>query len=227
MSFTVPFPGGAVKSVMYDVVVSGFEGGANRLHLFDLETADESLVKDGINFDKKDIAHNLTLFLYPDDSDDAGRLLRVYQQYFMVSNAAQLMIKELSAKGYALRDLWKHAVVQINDTHPSMIIPELIRLMRKDGIHMDEAIAIVSKTCAYTNHTILAEALEKWPLHYLEQAVPDLVPIIKELDARVRKSSRNRRSCTSSTSTTWCIWPTWTFTTASPSTAWRPCTQTF
>ncbi len=180
VSFTVPFPGGAVKSVMYDVVVSGFEGGANRLHLFDL-------VKDGINFDKKDIAHNLTLFLYPDDSDDAGRLLRVYQQYFMVSNAAQLMIKELSAKGYALRDLWKHAVVQINDTHPSMIIPELIRLMRKDGIHMDEAIAIVSKTCAYTNHTILAEALEKWPLHYLEQAVPDLVPIIKELDARVRK----------------------------------------
>ena len=187
VSFTVPFPGGAVKSVMYDVVVSGFEGGANRLHLFDLETVDESLVKDGINFDKKDIAHNLTLFLYPDDSDDAGRLLRVYQQYFMVSNAAQLMIKELSAKGYALRDLWKHAVVQINDTHPSMIIPELIRLMRKDGIHMDEAIAIVSKTCAYTNHTILAEALEKWPLHYLEQAVPDLVPIIKELDARVRK----------------------------------------
>ncbi len=187
VSFTVPFPGGAVKSVMYDVVVSGFEGGANRLHLFDLETADESLVKDGINFDKKDIAHNLTLFLYPDDSDDAGRLLRVYQQYFMVSNAAQLMIKELSAKGYALRDLWKHAVVQINDTHPSMIIPELIRLMRKDGIHMDEAIAIVSKTCAYTNHTILAEALEKWPLHYLEQAVPDLVPIIKELDARVHK----------------------------------------
>ncbi|MEY8311660.1 glycogen/starch/alpha-glucan phosphorylase [Oscillospiraceae bacterium 42-9] len=187
VSFTVPFPGGAVKSVMYDVVVSGFEGGANRLHLFDLETVDESLVKDGINFDKKDIAHNLTLFLYPDDSDDAGRLLRVYQQYFMVSNAAQLMIKELSAKGYALRDLWKHAVVQINDTHPSMIIPELIRLMQKDGIHMDEAIAIVSKTCAYTNHTILAEALEKWPLHYLEQAVPDLVPIIKELDARVRK----------------------------------------
>ena len=187
VSFTVPFPGGAVKSVMYDLAVSGYEGGTNRLHLFDLETVDESLVKDGINFDKKDIARNLTLFLYPDDSDDAGRLLRVYQQYFMVSNAAQLMIKELSAKGYALRDLWKHAVVQINDTHPSMIIPELIRLMRKDGIHMDEAIAIVSKTCAYTNHTILAEALEKWPLHYLEQAVPDLVPIIKELDARVHK----------------------------------------
>ncbi len=186
VSFTVPFPSGDVKSVMYDVVVSGFEGGTNRLHLFDLETLDESLVKDGIDFDKTDIAHNLTLFLYPDDSDDAGRLLRVYQQYFMVSNAAQLMVKELSAKGYALRDLYKHAVAQINDTHPSMIIPELIRLMQKDGIHMDEAISIVEKTCAYTNHTILAEALEKWPLHYLEQAVPQLVPIIQELDKRVR-----------------------------------------
>ncbi len=187
VSFTVPFPGGAVKSVMYDLVVSGYEGGCNRLHLFDLETVDESLVKDGIDFDKTDIAHNLTLFLYPDDSDDAGRLLRVYQQYFMVSNAAQLILKELSAKGYALRDLWKHAVVQINDTHPSMMIPELIRLMLKDGIHMDEAISIVSKTCAYTNHTILAEALEKWPMHYLKQAVPELVPIIQELDQRVRQ----------------------------------------
>ncbi len=187
VSFTVPFPGGAVKSVMYDITVSGYEGGTNKLHLFDLETVDESLVKDGIDFDKTDIAKNLTLFLYPDDSDDNGRLLRVYQQYFMVSNAAQLIIKELSGKGYALRDLYKHAVVQINDTHPSMIIPELIRLMLKDGIHMDEAISIVSKTCAYTNHTILAEALEKWPMHYLEQAVPELVPIIKELDRRVRE----------------------------------------
>ncbi|MCI8807317.1 MAG: glycogen/starch/alpha-glucan phosphorylase [Oscillospiraceae bacterium] len=187
VSFTVPFPGGAVKSVMYDLVVSGYEGGSNRLHLFDLESVDESLVKNGIDFDKKDIAHNLTLFLYPDDSDDAGRLLRVYQQYFMVSNAAQLILKELSGKGYALRDLHKHAVVQINDTHPSMIIPELIRLMLKDGIHMDEAISIVEKTCAYTNHTILAEALEKWPLHYLQQAVPELVPIIQELDKRVRQ----------------------------------------
>ncbi len=186
VSFTVPFPGGAVKSVMYDVAVSGYEGGRNTLHLFDLETVDESLVKDGINFDKEDISHNLTLFLYPDDSDDAGRLLRVYQQYFMVSNAAQLIIKELAGKGYALRDLHKHAVVQINDTHPSMIIPELIRLMQKDGIHMDEAVSIVSQTCAYTNHTILAEALEKWPLHYLQAAVPDLVPIIQELDRRVR-----------------------------------------
>ncbi len=186
VSFTVPFPGGPVKSVMYDLVVSGYEAGSNRLHLFDLETVDESLVKDGINFDKKDIARNLTLFLYPDDSDDDGRLLRVYQQYFMVSNAAQLIIKELAGKGYALRDLHKHAVIQINDTHPSMIIPELIRLMRKDGISMDEAISIVSKTCAYTNHTILAEALEKWPMHYLRQAVPELVPIIEELDRRVK-----------------------------------------
>lgn len=186
VSFTVPFPGGEVRSVMYDVTVSGYEGGTNRLHLFDLETVDESLVKNGIDFDKTDIKRNLTLFLYPDDSDDNGRLLRVYQQYFMVSNAAQLIIKELSGKGYALRDLYKHAVVQINDTHPSMIIPELIRLMLKDGIHMDEAIDIVSKTCAYTNHTILAEALEKWPMHYLERAVPELVPIIRELDKRVR-----------------------------------------
>ena len=186
VGFTVPFPGGAVRSVMYDLVVSGYEGGCNRLHLFDLETVDEGLVRDGIHFDKRDIAHNLTLFLYPDDSDDAGRLLRVYQQYFMVSNAAQLILKELSGKGYAMRDLWKHAVIQINDTHPSMIIPELIRLMMKDGIHMDEAISIVEKTCAYTNHTILAEALEKWPLNYLEQAVPELVPILIELDARVR-----------------------------------------
>ncbi|WP_322174791.1 glycogen/starch/alpha-glucan phosphorylase [Acutalibacter caecimuris] len=186
VGFTVPFPGGAVKSVMYDVTVSGYQGGANRLHLFDLETVDEGLVKDGIGFDKADVAHNLTLFLYPDDSDEAGRLLRVYQQYFMVSNAAQLILRDLAAQGYALRDLHKHAVVQINDTHPSMIIPELIRLMLQDGIHMDEAISIVEKTCAYTNHTILAEALEKWPLHYLQKAVPGLVPIIEELDRRVR-----------------------------------------
>ncbi len=187
VSFEVPFPGGSLRSVMYDIDVSGYESGVNRLHLFDLETADESLVHDGIDFDKKDIAKNLTLFLYPDDSDRAGRLLRVYQQYFMVSSAAQLILRELSKKGYALRDLHKHAVVQINDTHPSMVIPELIRLMLKDGISMDEAISIVSQTCAYTNHTILAEALEKWPLDYLEEAVPQLVPIIRELDRRVKE----------------------------------------
>ena len=185
ITFAVPFPQGEVRSRLYEVDVTGYGGKVNRLRLFDLETVDESLVKDGIDFDKKDIAHNLTLFLYPDDSDRAGRLLRVYQQYFMVSNAAQLILKELAQKGYATRDLHKHAVIQINDTHPSMIIPELIRLMQLEGISMDEAISIVSQCCAYTNHTILAEALEKWPLDYLEEAVPQLVPILKELNRRV------------------------------------------
>ena len=185
ITFAVPFPQGEVRSRLYEVDVTGYGGKVNRLRLFDLETVDESLVKDGIDFDKKDIAHNLTLFLYPDDSDRAGRLLRVYQQYFMVSNAAQLILKELAQKGYATRDLHKHAVIQINDTHPSMIIPELIRLMQLEGISMDEAISIVSQCCAYTNHTILAEALEKWPLDYLEEAVPQLVPILQELNRRV------------------------------------------
>ena len=183
--FAVPFPQGEVRSRLYEVDVTGYGGKVNRLRLFDLETVDESLVKEGIDFDKKDIAHNLTLFLYPDDSDRAGRLLRVYQQYFMVSNAAQLILKELAQKGYATRDLHKHAVIQINDTHPSMIIPELIRLMQLEGISMEEAISIVSQCCAYTNHTILAEALEKWPLDYLEEAVPQLVPILQELNRRV------------------------------------------
>ena len=185
ITFAVPFPQGEVRSRLYEVDVTGYGGKVNRLRLFDLETVDESLVKEGIDFDKKDIAHNLTLFLYPDDSDRAGRLLRVHQQYFMVSNAAQLILKELAQKGYATRDLHKHAVIQINDTHPSMIIPELIRLMQLEGISMDEAISIVSQCCAYTNHTILAEALEKWPLDYLEEAVPQLVPILKELNRRV------------------------------------------
>ena len=185
ITFAVPFPQGEVCSRLYEVDVTGYGGKVNRLRLFDLETVDESLVKEGIDFDKKDIAHNLTLFLYPDDSDRAGRLLRVYQQYFMVSNAAQLILKELAQKGYATRDLHKHAVIQINDTHPSMIIPELIRLMQLEGISMEEAISIVSQCCAYTNHTILAEALEKWPLDYLEEAVPQLVPILKELNRRV------------------------------------------
>ena len=187
ITFAVPFPQGEVRSRLYEVDVTGYGGKVNRLRLFDLETVDESLVKEGIDFDKKDIAHNLTLFLYPDDSDRAGRLLRVYQQYFMVSNAAQLILKELAQKGYATRDLHKHAVIQINDTHPSMIIPELIRLMQLEGISMDEAISIVSQCCAYTNHTILAEALEKWPLDYLEEAVPQLVPILRELDRRVKE----------------------------------------
>ncbi len=185
ITFAVPFPQGEVRSRLYEVDVTGYGGKVNRLRLFDLETVDESLVKEGIDFDKGDIARNLTLFLYPDDSDRAGRLLRVYQQYFMVSNAAQLILKELAQKGYATRDLHKHAVIQINDTHPSMIIPELIRLMQLEGISMDEAISIVSQCCAYTNHTILAEALEKWPLDYLEEAVPQLVPILQELNRRV------------------------------------------
>ena len=185
--FTVPFPQGDVEGVLYDLYVSGYDSGVNKLHLFDLATVDEGLVKQGIDFDKTDIQHNLTLFLYPDDSDRAGRLLRVYQQYFMVSCAAQLILQEVEEKGWPLTSLHEHAVIQINDTHPSMVIPELIRLLTARGLSMEEAIATVSKTCAYTNHTILAEALEKWPLDYLEEAVPQLVPIIQELDRRVKE----------------------------------------
>ena len=185
--FTVPFPQGEATAVLYDLYVSGYESGVNKLHLFDLETVDESLVGEGIGFDKTDVLHNLTLFLYPDDSDRAGRLLRVYQQYFMVSAAAQLIVKELEDKGHPLEELHKYAVIQINDTHPSMVIPELIRLLTARGLTMDQAVETVSKTCAYTNHTILAEALEKWPLDYLEEAVPQLVPILRELDRRVKE----------------------------------------
>ena len=165
----------------------GYENRTTKLHLFDVETVDESLVGEGIDFDKEDIAKNLTLFLYPDDSDDKGRILRVYQQYFMVSNAARLIIDETLARGGDLHKLNEYAVIQINDTHPSMVIPEMIRLLMERGILMDEAIDIVSKTCAYTNHTILAEALEKWPIHFLEKAVPQLLPIIYELNSRVTK----------------------------------------
>ena len=193
VTFTVPFPQGDVTSVLYDLYVSGYENGVNRLHLFDLESVDESLVKKGIDFDKTDIAHNLTLFLYPDDSDRAGRLLRVYQQYFMVSSAAQLILKELEEKGRPLAQMHKYAVIQINDTHPSMVIPELIRLLTAKGVSMDDAIATVTKTCAYTNHTILAEALEKWPLDYLEEAVPQLVPIIQELDKRIKAKYKDEK----------------------------------
>ena len=185
ISFDVEFGDCKVKSVLYDIDVIGYKNGVNKLRLFDVETIDETIVKEGISFDKEDIAKNLTLFLYPDDSDEAGNLLRIYQQYFMVSNGAQLILKDAKAKGYDLHKLYDHAVIQINDTHPSMVIPELIRLLQLEGISMDEAIEIVSKTCAYTNHTILAEALEKWPLKYLEKVVPQLVPIIKELDKRV------------------------------------------
>ena len=185
-TFEVAFGEKKVTSRLYDIDVIGYDNGVNKLRLFDIETIDESLVKKGIDFDKEDIEKNLTLFLYPDDSDEAGNLLRIYQQYFMVSNAAQLILKEMKEKQYDLRKMYEHAVIQINDTHPTMIIPELIRiLVEEKAFTMDEAIEVVSKTCAYTNHTILAEALEKWPLKYLEKVVPQLVPIIKELDKRV------------------------------------------
>lgn len=187
VTYPIQFGGFTLQSRLYDIDVIGYENRTTKLHLFDVETVDESLVGDGIDFDKEDIAKNLTLFLYPDDSDDKGRILRVYQQYFMVSNAARLIIDETLARGGDLHKLHEYAAIQINDTHPSMVIPELIRLLMERGILMDEAIEIVSKTCAYTNHTILAEALEKWPIHFLEKAVPQLLPIIYELNSRVVK----------------------------------------
>ena len=192
-SFQVPFKDFTLTSVMYDIDVPGYENGCNRLHLFDVDTVDESIIGDGIDFDKTDIRRNLTLFLYPDDSDEQGQLLRIYQQYFMVSNAAQLILKEAEEKGYDLYRLHEHVAVQINDTHPTMVIPELIRLLMERGFNMDTAIDVVRKTCAYTNHTILAEALEKWPVRYLEKVVPHLLPIIRELDARVRRDYHDER----------------------------------
>jgi len=186
VTYMVPFRGFSLKSTMYSIDVAGYENKAIHLNLFDIDLADESMVHDGITFNKKDILHNLTLFLYPDDSDEDGRKLRVYQQYFMVSNAAQLILDEAVSKGSNLHDLADYAVVQINDTHPSMIIPEFIRLLGERGIDFDEAAEIVSHVCAYTNHTILAEALEKWPIHYLEDIVPQLVPIIRKLDKKVK-----------------------------------------
>ena len=182
VSYTVPFRGFSLKSSLYDIDVAGYNNKSIHLHLFDIDLADESMVHDGISFNKKDILHNLTLFLYPDDSDDDGRKLRIFQQYFMVSNAAQFILDEATKKGCNLHDLADYAVIQINDTHPSMIIPELIRLLTERGIAFDEAAEIVSKVCAYTNHTILAEALEKWPRHYLDTVVPQLMPIIEKLD---------------------------------------------
>ena len=193
-TFEVSFGERKVKSRLYDIDIIGYENGLNKLRLFDIESVDESIVKNGIDFDKTNIEKNLTLFLYPDDSDEAGELLRIYQQYFMVSNAAQLILKEMKEKQYDLRRMYDHAVIQINDTHPTMIIPELIRILTEDkAFTMSEAIDIVSKTCAYTNHTILAEALEKWPLKYLEKAVPQLIPIIKELHKRVAKKYSDPR----------------------------------
>ena len=188
ITFDVHFGKKKVTSRLYDIDVVGYDNGVNKLRLFDIESLDESIVKEGIDFDKEKIEKNLTLFLYPDDSDEAGNLLRIYQQYFMVSNAAQLILREMKEKKYDLRKMYDHAVIQINDTHPTMVIPELIRiLVEEKAFTMDEAIEVVSKTCAYTNHTILAEALEKWPLKYLEKVVPQLVPVIKELDKRIRE----------------------------------------
>ena len=186
VSYTVPFRGFSLKSSLYDIDVAGYNNKSIHLHLFDIDLADESMVHDGISFNKKDILHNLTLFLYPDDSDDDGRKLRIFQQYFMVSNAAQFILDEATKKGCNLHDLADYAVIQINDTHPSMVIPELIRLLTERGIDFDEAAEIVSNVCAYTNHTILAEALEKWPMDYLLDVVPHLVPIIEKLDEKIK-----------------------------------------
>ena len=193
VSFAVPYKNFTMHSTLYDIDVPGYNNGCNRLHLFDVDTVDESIVpSDSINFDKHQIQKNLTLFLYPDDSDRAGQLLRIYQQYFMVSNGAQFILMECEQKGYDLHKLYDRVVIQINDTHPSMVIPELIRLLQERGFTMQEAIDVVSKTCAYTNHTILAEALEKWPIDYLEAVVPHLMPIIRELAARVAAKYDNK-----------------------------------
>lgn len=187
VTYTVKFRDMNVTSRMYDIDVTGYDSTTNKLHLFDIESVDENIVEDGINFNKEDIEKNLTLFLYPDDSDDAGRILRIYQQYFMVSSTAQLILDEAVEKGCKLYDLADYAVIQINDTHPTMVIPELIRLMVERGLEMDDAIEAVTRACAYTNHTILAEALEKWPISYLKKAVPQLIPIIEVLDDKVRR----------------------------------------
>lgn len=193
VSYPVSFRGMTLQSRMYEIAVTGYQNRTNKLHLFDVETVDEKIVEDGITFNKEEIQKNLTLFLYPDDSDENGRLLRIYQQYFMVSNAAQLILDECVAKGCTLYDLPEYAVIQINDTHPTMVIPELIRLLTARGLEMDDAIDVVSKTCAYTNHTILAEALEKWPVSYLKKVVPQLMPIIEILDDKVRRKFEDER----------------------------------
>lgn len=194
VSYEVQYRDFSVKSRLYDIDVVGYQSRTNTLHLFDAETVDETIVGEGIHFDKADIRRNLTLFLYPDDSDQKGQLLRVYQQYFMVSNAAQYILEECTARGSSLHDLYEYAVIQINDTHPSMVIPELIRLLVLKGLDMEEAIEVAARTCAYTNHTILAEALEKWPISFLEEAVPALVPIIKKLDEKVRANYADEKT---------------------------------
>lgn len=188
VTYKIPYKNFTLTSRMYDIEVTGYNNRTNKLHLFDMETVDESIVEDGISFDKTDIAKNLALFLYPDDSDKEGRILRIYQQYFMVSNAARLILDEAITKGSTLYDLADYAVIQINDTHPTMVIPELIRLLTTEhGMEMDDAIEIVSHCCAYTNHTILAEALEKWPVEFFKEAVPQLLPIMEVLDDKVRR----------------------------------------
>ena len=193
ITYDIYFGKDKVTSRLYDIDVIGYEQGINHLRLFDIESIDEALVKKGIDFNKKSTAKNLTLFLYPDDSDEAGNLLRIYQEYFLVANAAQLIIQEMKAKKYDLRYLYNHAVIQINDTHPTLIIPELIRvLVEEKAFSMDDAIEVVKKTCAYTNHTILAEALEKWPLKYINKVVPQLIPYIKELDKRVKAKYKDQ-----------------------------------
>lgn len=190
-TYDIEFRDFTLTSKLYDIDIVGYNNQTNKLHLFDIETIDESLVKDGINFDKENIEKNLTLFLYPDDSDEKGRLLRIYQQYFMVSNAGRYILDECIKRGSNLHDLADYAVIQINDTHPTMIIPELIRLLVERGIELDEAINIVTNMCAYTNHTILSEALEKWPMEHLNKVVPNIIPIIEELDKRVREKYKD------------------------------------
>ena len=193
VTYSVQFKDKTVTARMYDINVTGYDSVTNKLHLFDIEGIDEAIVKEGISFDKEEIEKNLTLFLYPDDSDEQGRLLRIYQQYFMVSAGAQLILDEAVEKGCKLYDLADYVAIQINDTHPSMVIPELIRLLMEQGMEMDDAISVVSKTCAYTNHTILAEALEKWPIAYLKKVVPHLMPIIEVLDNKVRRKYDNKK----------------------------------
>ena len=194
IGFDVQFKDFTLHSHLYDIDVLGYNHGLNKLHLFDLDSVDENIVQgDGISFDLTDIKRNLTLFLYPDDSTREGQILRIYQQYFMVSNAAQLILMEEKAKGHDLRKLHEYVCVQINDTHPSLVIPELIWRLTNEGINFDEAVHIVTNTCAYTNHTILAEALEKWPMDYLQQVVPHLSPIIQKLNDIVAQKSDNEQ----------------------------------
>lgn len=193
ISFEVEFGNFKVKSRLYDIDIIGYENGVNKLHLFDVESVDETIVKEGIKFDKNKIKKNLTLFLYPDDSDRAGHLLRIYQQYFMVSNGAQYILHNLKKDGHKVEELDKYVTIQINDTHPTLVIPELIRLLMKEGLHLDRAIDIVRNSCAYTNHTILAEALEKWPIEYLKEIVPQLIPIIEALNAVIREKYEDEK----------------------------------